>query len=68
MTANPEFAVMLNLEDLTCSKIDYIGIFCDPEIDRKILIILVGERGFEPPTPWSRNTLGSNPNASNGVA
>jgi hypothetical protein len=29
---------------------------------------LVGERGFEPPTPWSRTQGCQNPSASSGVA
>jgi hypothetical protein len=32
----------------------YIGILGDPGIGCKLLKIMVGERGFEPPTPWSR--------------
>ena len=46
--------LLLILKDLTDYKIDYIGIFCDPVSGCKLLILLVGERGFEPPTPWSR--------------
>ena len=49
-----ESAAMLNLEDLTDYKIVYIAIFGDPGNRFKLLILLVGERGFEPPTPWSR--------------
>ena len=45
---------MLNLEDLTDYKIVYIGILDDPGNGCKLLILMVGERGFEPPTPWSR--------------
>jgi hypothetical protein len=46
---------MLNLEALTDYKIVYIGILDDLGNGCKLLKILVGERGFEPPTPWSRN-------------
>jgi hypothetical protein len=45
---------LLNLEDLTDYKIVYIGILGDPGNGCKLLKIMVGERGFEPPTPWSR--------------
>ena len=35
-------------------KIDYSGILGYPNNGCKLLKIMVGERGFEPPTPWSR--------------
>jgi hypothetical protein len=47
------------LEDLTDYKIVYSGILDDPENRRKLLILMVGERGFEPPTPWSRTACQS---------
>jgi len=37
-------------------KIVYIAVDGEPEIACKLLKKLVGERGFEPPTPWSRTT------------
>ena len=59
---------MLNLEDLTDYKIVYIGIFGDPRNGCKLLKILVGERGFEPPTPWSRTVQVKTLSALSGVA
>jgi hypothetical protein len=35
-------------------KIIYTAVDTQPESQRKRLKIMVGERGFEPPTPWSR--------------
>src|SRR5215831_13498421 len=35
-------------------KIDYSGVGGRPEISCNLLKRMVGERGFEPPTPWSR--------------
>src|SRR5215470_8187462 len=35
-------------------KIDYSRVGGRPEINCKLLKRMVGERGFEPPTPWSR--------------
>jgi hypothetical protein len=35
-------------------KIAYTAVDGKPEIACKLLKELVGERGFEPPTPWSR--------------
>ena len=37
-----------------CYKFDYSGLFERRQNGCKLLILLVGERGFEPPTPWSR--------------
>jgi hypothetical protein len=39
---------------LTVYKIDYSDVDEKPEILFMYLKQLVGERGFEPPTPWSR--------------
>jgi len=38
----------------TVYKIDTIDVDGKPEVQFKSLKVLVGERGFEPPTPWSR--------------
>jgi len=38
----------------TAYKIDTIDVDGKPEVQFKCLKRLVGERGFEPPTPWSR--------------
>jgi hypothetical protein len=43
-----------NSEDITVYKIIYTAVDEEPEVQFKYLKILVGERGFEPPTPWSR--------------
>ena len=48
------FSAVLNSEDLTVYKIDYIAVDEKPELLFMFLKRLVGERGFEPPTPWSR--------------
>jgi hypothetical protein len=45
---------LLNSEDLTVYKIIYSAVDEKPEMKFKCLKKLVGERGFEPPTPWSR--------------
>ena len=45
---------LLNSEDLTVYKFDYSAVDGKPEVQFKCLKKLVGERGFEPPTPWSR--------------
>jgi hypothetical protein len=45
------------LEGFDRCKIVYIGILGDPEGGCKLLKRLVGEREFEPPTPWSRNSF-----------
>ena len=45
---------LLNSEDLTVYKIIYSAVDEKTEMKFKYLKILVGERGFEPPTPWSR--------------
>ncbi len=45
---------MLNSADLTVCKITYTDVDDNLEGLFKSLKILVGERGFEPPTPWSR--------------
>jgi len=49
-----EDRTLVNSEDLTVYKIDTIDVDGKPEVLFKCLKILVGERGFEPPTPWSR--------------
>ena len=41
-------------ENTTVYKIDYSGVAVKPEVAFKLLKIMVGERGFDPPTPWSR--------------
>ena len=38
----------------TVYKFDTIDVDGKPEVQFKCLKIMVGERGFEPPTPWSR--------------
>jgi hypothetical protein len=45
---------LLNLADLTVYRIDYSYVDGKSEVLFKYLKKLVGERGFEPPTPWSR--------------
>jgi len=45
---------LLNSEDLTVYKIIYTAVDEKPEVLLMYLKRLVGERGFEPPTPWSR--------------
>jgi hypothetical protein len=44
----------LSFEDLTALKIVYVAVDGKPEVLSMYLRKLVGERGFEPPTPWSR--------------
>jgi len=39
-------------------KIVYGGVTAKPEMRFMCLKRLVGERGFEPPTPWSRSSSG----------
>src|SRR5271163_23999 len=41
-------------KNMTVYKIDTIAVDGKPEVLFKCLKKLVGERGFEPPTPWSR--------------
>src|SRR5271156_5828898 len=41
-------------KNMTVYKIDTIDVDEKPEMQFKCLKRLVGERGFEPPTPWSR--------------
>ena len=43
-----------NQKNPTVYKIDYTSVDEKPEALFMCLKILVGERGFEPPTPWSR--------------
>ena len=43
-----------NEENTTVYKIVYSAVAAKPEVAFKSLKRLVGERGFEPPTPWSR--------------
>jgi hypothetical protein len=47
-------ARVLNSVALTVYKIDYTAVDEKPEMLFMCLKRLVGERGFEPPTPWSR--------------
>jgi hypothetical protein len=42
------------LKNTTVYKIDYTAVDGKPEMRFMCLKRLVGERGFEPPTPWSR--------------
>jgi hypothetical protein len=49
-----KYSLWLNSEDLTVYKIDCSGVDGKPEVQFICLKVLVGERGFEPPTPWSR--------------
>ena len=39
---------------MTVDKIDTIDVDGKPEVAFMYLKKMVGERGFEPPTPWSR--------------
>jgi len=48
------FACLLNYVALTVYKFDHSDVDGNPEVRFKCLKKLVGERGFEPPTPWSR--------------
>src|SRR5260221_6479815 len=41
-------------KDTTVYNFDTIDVDGKPEVQFKCLKRLVGERGFEPPTPWSR--------------
>jgi len=43
-----------NRENVAVYKIDYSDVAVKPEVAFNLLKRLVGERGFEPPTPWSR--------------
>jgi hypothetical protein len=45
---------VLNSVALAVYKIDYSDVDEKPEMQFMCLKRLVGERGFEPPTPWSR--------------
>jgi len=45
---------LLNSEDPTVYKIAYTAVDEKPEVPFMCLKTMVGERGFEPPTPWSR--------------
>ncbi len=47
-------ACLLNYVALTVYKIDQSDVDGEPKAHFKCLKELVGERGFEPPTPWSR--------------
>jgi len=47
---------MLISEDLTVYNFDYTAVDGKPEVLFICLKRLVGERGFEPPTPWSRSS------------
>ena len=42
------------MENEAVYKIDYNDVAVKPEVAFKLLKRMVGERGFEPPTPWSR--------------
>jgi len=50
---------MLNSEAFTVYKIDYSAVDRKPEVRFMCSKKLVGERGFEPPTPWSRTRFQS---------
>ena len=50
----PELSCLSDSEDLTVYKFDYTSVDEKPETIFMCLKRLVGERGFEPPTPWSR--------------
>jgi hypothetical protein len=41
-------------KNMTVYNFDTIDVAGKPEVQFKCLKRLVGERGFEPPTPWSR--------------
>ena len=47
-------SALIELAGFGCYKFDYSRFFGEPKDGCKLLILLVGERGFEPPTPWSR--------------
>ena len=51
---NLRLMCLLNLEDLTVYKIVYSAVDEKPEIAWKCLKIMVGAKGFEPSTSWSR--------------
>ena len=55
-------------KNTTVYKIDTIDVDGKPEVQFKCLKRLVGERGFEPPTPWSRTMKSQIPSALSGVA
>ncbi len=48
------FACLLSYVVVTVYKFDHSAVDGNPEAHFKCLEKLVGERGFEPPTPWSR--------------
>jgi hypothetical protein len=50
---------MLNTAVLAVYKNAYTAVDKKPEVLLRSLKGLVGERGFEPPTPWSRNNHGN---------
>jgi hypothetical protein len=50
-------ACLLNCVALTVYKFDHSAVDGNPEARFKCLKKLVGERGFEPPTPWSRRLV-----------
>ena len=64
-------ASLLNYVALTVYKIDHSAVDGNPEVRFKCLKKLVGARGFEPPTPWSRTRcstrLSHAPTRSTGV-
>ena len=53
----------LNSVDLAALNFAYTDVSGKPEVHFKSLKRLVGERGFEPPTPWSRTRFQSLLNA-----
>jgi hypothetical protein len=65
---NSETMKLFNSEDLTGYKIVYIRILGDPGSGCKLLKNMVGERGFEPTTPWSRTLKRKTLSALHGVA
>ncbi len=51
----PKYGPLEKQKNRTVYKIDYTAVDEKPEVLFMCLKILVGERGFEPPTPWSRS-------------
>ena len=53
---SPEDSQLDLRKNTTVYNFDTITVDGKPEVQFKYLKILVGERGFEPPTPWSRTS------------
>src|SRR5271165_6362755 len=67
----PDFQLDSQLEkqeNAPVYKIDYSDVAAKPEVAGKLLKRLVGERGFEPPTPSSRTRLSSPERLANAAA